>query len=261
MRIQNSGGEPRLACRTPSTLSTTRSMTRIDNHWAKCNQELLTGTCIQIAANHYSPNELVAGSHMFRLRNDLNDALSRKPTKHGILGFDLYSEWGPMATARGLPYIETGLSPTAKSDFSKAFMDRLGQGTRADISWLMPGLLKRVLPERFAVMLDQGTAAEMGKTIGLNANRFNKTIALQSAVPLQDLEDRAGLAVRYLFREMIQGMHPVLLHQAPFLNPRAIREHVTEFTFEPFNGSAMYVGFKPCSRFKRLVAPRWHHCG
>jgi hypothetical protein len=74
MRIQNSGGEPRLACRTPSTLSTTRSRTRIDNHWAKCNQELLTGTCIQISANHYSPNELVAGSHMDRLRNDLNDA-------------------------------------------------------------------------------------------------------------------------------------------------------------------------------------------
>jgi hypothetical protein len=60
----------------------------------------------------------------------------------------------------------------------------------------MPGLLKKVLPERFAVMLDQGTAAEMGKTIGLNANRFNKAIALQSVVPLQDLEDRAGLAVR-----------------------------------------------------------------
>jgi hypothetical protein len=117
------------------------------------------------------------------LRNDLNDALSKKPTKHGILGVDLYSEWGPMATVRGLPYIETGLYPTAQSDFSKASMYRMVYGTRADISWLMPGFLKKIVPERFAITLDQGAGAEMGKTIGVNANRFNKTIALQSVVP------------------------------------------------------------------------------
>jgi hypothetical protein len=126
-------------------------------------QELLTGTCVQISANHYVPDEFVAGSHMGGLRNDLNDALSKKPTKHGILDVDLHSELGPMATLRGLPYIETGLSPTAQSDFSKAAIYRMAYSTRTDISWLMPGLLKKVLPERFAVMLDQGTAAEMGR--------------------------------------------------------------------------------------------------
>jgi hypothetical protein len=156
-------------------------------------QELLTGTRIQISANHYAPNELAAGSHMGGLRNDLNDALSKKAKKHGILGVDLYSEWGPMATVRGLPYIETGLSPTAQSDFSKASMYRMVYGTRADISWLMPGLLKKVLPERFAVMLDQGIAAEMGKTIGVNANRFNKTIALHPWFPCRILKTEQAL--------------------------------------------------------------------
>jgi hypothetical protein len=156
-------------------------------------QELITGTCVQISANHYVPDEFVAGSHMGGLRNDLNDALSKKPTKHGILDVDLHSEWGPMATLRGLPYIETGLSPTAQSDFSKAAIYRMAYSTRTDISWLMPGLLKKVLPERFAVMLDQGTAAEMGKTIGKTPTASIRRSLCNSLFPCRILKTGQAL--------------------------------------------------------------------
>eukprot|EP00930_Biecheleria_cincta_P028573 TRINITY_DN19944_c0_g2_i1.p1 TRINITY_DN19944_c0_g2~~TRINITY_DN19944_c0_g2_i1.p1 ORF type:complete len:1742 (-),score=234.93 TRINITY_DN19944_c0_g2_i1:108-5333(-) len=178
------------------------------------NPNVLKDTCLQLASSQYNyESDAPFGGRL----NDLDEILRKEPTKHGIVAFQQLTTFSKPATAAGIPMIEVGTSASVIQDVGVQSQFQTTYRIRTDASWMFEGALKRILPKKFALVLEELTASAMGAAIEAAASRQNSTIGFTAIVPENRVtQTRTDMAMRAFVRELIRKQLRYVLVLAPF---------------------------------------------
>eukprot|EP00931_Biecheleriopsis_adriatica_P056953 TRINITY_DN33782_c0_g1_i1.p1 TRINITY_DN33782_c0_g1~~TRINITY_DN33782_c0_g1_i1.p1 ORF type:complete len:1737 (-),score=245.39 TRINITY_DN33782_c0_g1_i1:121-5331(-) len=180
------------------------------------NTGVLKDTCLQLSSSHY-PFYTTAdfGGRI----GDAWEALNRGPAIHGMIGFQIMTDLGPIATAAGIPYVEIGTSPSVLQDIGKPseYQFQTTYRVRSDVSLTFPGVVKALLPKRFAVLLEERTATQMGAALEDAVARTDRVIAFSAVVPEnRQSGKRTDAAMKLFVQELIQKQLRYVLVLAPY---------------------------------------------
>jgi hypothetical protein len=172
---------------------------------------VLADTCFQLSANHYDPYE----SSKRKEGIDILDATRASP-KHGIVAAGLgngQEEIARAASLVALPYIESVWggawiwTPSGSAD--RYLATETYYRTNSDLSWTLPGSMD-LLPEKFAVFLDNKRAGMYETIIREEARKKNKTIALTAFFNVLDdsnpaqSEEAIAAAIEQVFAKRLR---------------------------------------------------------
>ncbi|CAE8630546.1 unnamed protein product [Polarella glacialis] len=208
---------------------------------------VLQDTCLQLVTTQY-PYKLEApfGGR----EGNLMEAFAQLPIQ-GVVGFQQLAKLAGAATSMKVPFIEVGSSANVLDDFSDQGKYQTTFRLRTDTSWNFPGILKKLLSDKFALLLEDTTASDMSPFIARAAAEHNKTIALVEVIPSNlILSERTDTAARAFVRNMIKAQLRYVLVLSPWygltsaLVCAAYRENVTEFIQIVFFGNGNDIALR-----------------
>ncbi|CAE8713782.1 unnamed protein product [Polarella glacialis] len=201
---------------------------------------VLQDTCLQLVASQY-PYYLQAPFGGYE--SDVQEMSALMPL-HGVVGYVRLAIVARLANSLKVPFIEVGSSASVLDDFTDQGKYQTTFRLRTDTSWIFPGVLKKLLSDKFALLLEETTASDMSPFITQAAAKYNKTIALVEVIPSNlMLSERTDTAARAFVRNMIKAQLRYVLILSPWagmiasLFCAAYRENMHDFIQIVFFGN------------------------
>ncbi|CAE8581743.1 unnamed protein product [Polarella glacialis] len=205
---------------------------------------VLHDTCLQLVTSNYQYLlQAPFGGH----ENALLETFAQFPV-HGVVGFEKLTSVARLSNSMGVPYVEVGDTANVLDDFSDQGKHQTTFRLRTDTSWVFPGVLKRLLSDKFALLLEDKTASDMSPAITEAAAKYNKTVALTEVITTNErFALRIGVAARSFVRNMIKAQLRFVLALSPssalaaYLFCAAYMENVHDFIQIVYFGSAIDI--------------------